>query len=69
MQLEKVSPFGSGCGVKQNPKQSHSASAHQTVTEAIKLNTGTKTIAITIDPAEFTPEPEWDAARYGAAEG
>ena len=25
--------------------------------------------AITIDPAEFTPEPEWDAARYGAAEG
>ena len=33
--------------MKNKPKKSHSASAHQTVTEAIKLNTGTKTIKIT----------------------
>jgi hypothetical protein len=33
--------------VKKNQPQSHTASAHQTVTEAIKLNTGRKTIRIT----------------------
>ena len=33
--------------MKQNLTQSHSASAHQTVTEVIKLNTGRKTIKIT----------------------
>ena len=32
--------------MKQNRSQSHSASAHQTVTGAIKLNTGRKTITI-----------------------
>ena len=32
--------------MKQNRFQSHAASAHQTVTEAIKLNTGSKTIRI-----------------------
>ena len=33
--------------MKRKPRKSHSASAHQTVTGAIKLNTGKKTITIT----------------------
>ena len=44
---KRVSPFGSAWCVKRKPRKSHSASAHQTVTGAIKLNTGKKTITIT----------------------
>ena len=40
--------------MKQNRFQSHPASAHQTVTEAIKLNTGTKTIRILPTPQKLS---------------
>ena len=40
--------------MKQNRFQSHPAAAHQTVTEAIKLNTGTKTIRILPTPQKLS---------------
>ena len=46
MQLEKGRRLGVVDCVKQTQPQSHSASTHQTVTGAIKLKTGKKTITI-----------------------
>jgi hypothetical protein len=70
MQLEKVPPSGGCCfcevSVKNHQQKSHTASTHQTVTEAIKFKTGQKNITISTTEQKLSAHAGHHRAAAGA---